>query len=142
MQVNELNFILHSEIFVHYNGWLRASHKILGCTPSYTSYEDSSGTLSFGSPLLSYVDVRLLSFLLPRLTSGEARELSPRLVRHDSLEPIQDGLWNIVFQGRLEHIPVDAPPWKNLEEEDPTAEENILAAEMVKKRSMTLDHWF
>lgn len=41
MQVKELNFILRSEIFVHYNKQLKASHKIQGCTPSYTSYEDS-----------------------------------------------------------------------------------------------------
>lgn len=73
MQVKELNVILRFEIFVYYDGRLRASHKILGYIPSYTSYEDSSDALSFGSPLLSYLDIRLPSFLPPGLTSGEAR---------------------------------------------------------------------
>lgn len=36
--VKELNFILHSNIFVHFNGQLKASHLILGCVPSYMSY--------------------------------------------------------------------------------------------------------
>ena len=95
---------------MHYDGQLRASHKILGYTPSYTSYEDSLGAFSFGSPLLSYLNIWLLGFQPPGLTSGEARELGPRLVRHDSLEPIQDGSGNIIFQGQLEHIAVDALP--------------------------------
>lgn len=38
VRVKELNFILHSNIFVHFNGQLKASHLILGCVPSYTSY--------------------------------------------------------------------------------------------------------
>ena len=100
------------------------------------------GALSFGSPLLSFLNIQLPGFLPPGLTSGEAKELGPRLVRHDSLEPIQDGLGNTVFQGRLEHIPMDAPPWENHEEEGLTTKENILAAEMVKKQLMTSEHWF
>ena len=31
------------------------------------------------------------------LTSGEAKHLGPQLVRHDSLEPIQDGSGDTVF---------------------------------------------
>lgn len=42
VHVNELNFILRSKIFVHYNNQLRASYLILGCIPSYTSHQDSS----------------------------------------------------------------------------------------------------
>lgn len=127
---------------MHYDRWLRASLQILGCTPFYTSYKYSSGDLLVGSPLLLYLDVRLLGFLPPGLTSGEARQIGPQLYRHDSFEPIQDGLGDIVFQGRLEHIPVEATPQENLEEEGLIAEENIPvhpdpAVEMVRKWSMT-----
>lgn len=86
--VKELNFILRFKIFMHYNEQLRASHLILGCMPSYTSYQDSSSTLTVGKPLLSYLDVWLLGFFPRGLTSGEAKQLGPRIVRHDSLEPI------------------------------------------------------
>lgn len=110
VQVKEFNFILLSKIFVHYDKQLRVSHQILGFIPSYTSYEDFLGTLSYNNSLLSYLYVRLPGFLPPRLTSGEATELGPRLVRHDSLEPIQDGSGDTVFQGQPEHIPVKAPP--------------------------------
>nr|POF26931.1 hypothetical protein CFP56_37703 [Quercus suber] len=84
VRMKELNFILRSKIFMHYDGQLRASHLIL--------------------------DVRLPGFLPKGLTSGETKHLGPRLVEHDSLEPIQDGLRDIIFQGHVEHIPVDAPP--------------------------------
>ena len=77
VRVQELNFVPRSEIFVHYNGQLRASHLILGCVPSYTSYQDLSSALTVGSPLLSYLDVHLPGFLLQGLTSGEERHLGP-----------------------------------------------------------------
>ena len=105
----ELNFILHLEIFVHYDGQLRASHLILGCVPSYTSYQDSSGTLTIGSPLLSYFDIQLLEFLLHRLTCDEVKHQGPRRVRQGSLEPVHNGSADIVFQGRVVHIPVETP---------------------------------
>ena len=73
----ELNFILHSEIFMHFNRLLRVSHMILGCVPSYTSYQDSSSALMVDNPLLSYLDIRLPRFLPPGLTSEEARHLGP-----------------------------------------------------------------
>ena len=38
MHVQDLNFLLRSKIFVHYDGQLRAPHLILGCTLVYTSY--------------------------------------------------------------------------------------------------------
>lgn len=69
----ELNFILGLEIFMHYDGQLKASHLILGCMPSYTNYQDSLGVLTVGGPLLSYLDVRLPGFLPHGLTSGKAR---------------------------------------------------------------------
>ena len=82
---------------MHYDSQLRASHLILGCVPSYTSYQNLSSALTVSSPLLSYLDVWLPGFLLRGLTLEEARHLGPQLVRHDSLEPIQDGLGDTVF---------------------------------------------
>ena len=73
IHVWDLNFVLCSKIFVHYDGQLRASYLILGCTPSYTSYQDPRQTLIVGSLLLSYLDVRLHGFLSRGLTLGEAR---------------------------------------------------------------------
>lgn len=110
VRVKELNFILHSEIFVQYDDQLQASYLILGCIPFYTSYQDSSQALIVSSPLLSYLDIRLPGFLPKGLTYGEARHLGPQLVKYDSLEPIQDGSGDSIFQGQLGHIPVEASP--------------------------------
>ena len=145
MCVEELNFILRSKIFVHYVGQLRASHLILGCVPYYTSYQNSSSALTVGSPLLLYLDVRLLGFLPKGLTFEEARHLGPQLVRHDSLEPIQDGSRDTVFQGRAEDIPMEAPILGDPNEEGSVTKETnpILpnsAERIVQKWSMALDH--
>ena len=77
--------------------------------PSYTNYQDSLGTLTIGSPLLSYFDVRLLKFLPHGLTSDEVRHQGPKRVRQGLLEPIRDGSANTVFQGPAVHIPVETP---------------------------------
>ena len=69
--------MLRSEIFVHYDSQLRASHLILECIPLYTSYQDLEQALTIGSPLLSYLDIRLHGFLLRGLTLSEARRLGP-----------------------------------------------------------------
>lgn len=105
----DLNFLLRSEIFVHYNGQLWASHLILECTLVYTSYQDPRQALIVGSPLLSYIDARHQGFLPPGLTVGEARDLNPRLVRVGSLLPVRDGLADPVFYGCTEHIPIEEP---------------------------------
>jgi len=82
-----------------------------------------------------------------RLTFREAKDLGLRLIRHDSLEPIQDGLRDTIFQGRAEHIPMEAPILGDLDEEGPVTEEtNPMFWDpeegMVKKGSMALDRWF
>ena len=64
--------------------------------------------MKVGNSLLSYLDVRLPGFLPKGLTSREATDLGPRLVRQDSLKPIQDSLGDTVFQNWVEHIPVEA----------------------------------
>ena len=107
---------------MHFDEQLRASHLILGCVPSYISYHDSSSALTVGSPLLSYLDVRLPRFLPRDLTSEEAKQLGSRIARHDSLETIQDSSRDRVFQGRQIHIPLDAPALEDPTEEDPACE--------------------
>lgn len=127
--VQDLNFILHLEIFVHYNGQLRVSHLILGCVPSYTNYQDSSGALTISSLLLSYLDVWLRRFWPNSLTNGEARHQGHQKVREGSLEP-HDGLADTVFHGRAEHILVEAPiTFEPIEE-------------MLQRCSMGLERWF
>ena len=109
IHVQNLNFVLKSTIFVHYNGHLWASHLILNCTPVYTSYKDPGQALTVDSPLLSYIDVRHRRFLPPRLTVGEAQDLNPQLIRVGSLLPVRDETTDIVFQRRVEHILVKQP---------------------------------
>ena len=87
----DLNFMLRSEIFVHYNGQLRTSHLILECIPSYTSYQDPGQALTVGSPLLSYLDIRLRGFLPRGLTLGKSRRLGPQQIRKGSLLLVRDG---------------------------------------------------
>ena len=123
------------EIFVHYDRQLRASHLILSCVPSYTSYQDSLGTLTVGSPLLSYLDVQLLGFLQHELTSGETRHQGSRRVRQGSREPIRDGSTDMIFHDRAVHIPVEASAIETLVPTNSTAR-------MVQQRTMALDYWF
>ena len=130
IHIRDLNFVLHLEIFVHYNGQLKASHLILGCIPSYTNYQDPGLALTVGSPLLSYIDIHLPGFLPRGLTVGETWERDPHLRREDSLSLIRDGSADTVFQGRAEHLPVE-----NLTTADP---DNI----MVEQRNMNDGRFF
>lgn len=101
--------MLRSEIFVHYDSQLRASHLILECIPLYTSYQDPGQALTVGNPLLSYLNVHLRGFLPRGLTLVEARRLNPRQIREGSLLLVRDGSTNRVFLGRAEHILVEEP---------------------------------
>nr|POF00389.1 hypothetical protein CFP56_75797 [Quercus suber] len=142
----DLNFVLCSEIFVHYDGQLRASHLILECIPSYTSYQDLGQALIVGSPLLSYLDVCLRCFLLRGLTLGEAQRLGPRQIREGSLLLVKDSSVDRVFHGRVEHILVEEPaaavfiPVANpiLVEE---TESDKSDTEMVVWKKMIADHY-
>ena len=88
---------------------MRAFHLIIGCVPSYTSYQDSSEALTVESPLLSYLNVWLLGFLPQGPTNGEARHQWPIIVRESSLELVWDSSGDTVFHSRAMHIPVEAP---------------------------------
>ena len=68
VHVQYLNFVLRSEIFVHWDGQLRASRLILGVDPVYSTWQPFSQALIVDSPLLSYIDVRHANFLPPNFT--------------------------------------------------------------------------
>ena len=90
VHVRDLNFILRSEIFVHWDGQLRASHLILGLEPVYFTWQAFEQALLVNNPLLSYIDVWHANFLPPRLTVDEARDLDPRYTCSNELAPIRD----------------------------------------------------
>ena len=77
MHVRDLNFVLRSEIFVHLDDQLQASHLILGVDPVYSTWQTFSQALLVDSPLLSYIDVQHANFRPPQLTIGEAHDLDP-----------------------------------------------------------------
>ena len=92
VHVRDLNFILRSKIFVHWDGQPRASHLILGVNPVYSSWQSFTQALLVDSPLLSYIDVWDSNFLPPKLTVGEARDLGWRYTCSDELAPLRDEL--------------------------------------------------
>ena len=90
VHVRDLNFILRFEIFIHWDGQLRASHLILGVEPVYSTWQPFRQALLVDSPLLSYIDIRHANFIPPRLTVGEAKELGKRYTCSDELAPLRD----------------------------------------------------
>ena len=90
VHAKDLNFVLRSEIYVHWDGQLRASHLILGVEPVYSTWQPFKQALIVDSPLLSYIDVRYVNFLPPKLTTGEAREFGRRFTCADELAPLRD----------------------------------------------------
>ena len=90
VHVKDLNFILRSEIFVHWDGELQASHLILGVEPVYSTWQPFRQALLVSNPLLSYIDVWHAKFLPLRLTIGEARDLGKRYTCSDELALLRD----------------------------------------------------
>ena len=88
VHVRDLNLILRSEIFEHWDGQLRASHLILGVEPVYSTWQPFRQALLVDSPLLSYIDVRHANFLPPTLTIGEAKDLGKHYTYSDELAPL------------------------------------------------------
>ena len=82
--------MLRSEIFMHWDGQLQASHLILGINPVYSTWQAFGQALLVDSPFLSYIDVRHANFLPPRLTVGDTRDLGPRYTCLNELAPIKD----------------------------------------------------
>ena len=75
---------------MHWDGQLRASHLILGVEPVYSTWQTFKQALLVDSPLLSYIDVRYMNLLPPKLTTGEAREFGRRYTCSDELAPLRD----------------------------------------------------
>ena len=107
VHIRDLNFVLRSEIFVHGDGLLRASHLILGVDPIYSTWQAFSQALLVDSPLLSYIDVWYANFLPPKLTIGEACDLGPRYICSDKLAPVRDESTELVSQNHQVHVPVE-----------------------------------
>ena len=161
VHVRDLNFILRSKIFVHWDGQLRVSHLILGVEPVYSTWQPFRQALLVDSPVLSYIDVWHANFLLPRLTIGEARDLSKRYTCSDELAPLQDKFVERASQRlqELAHkaihealVQEPAHPKDPVEAEAPTMEAeqfviNLPATgsfpreEMVTRKTMTIDHF-
>ena len=90
VHAKDLNFILRFEIYVHWDGQLRASHLILGIKPVYSTWQNFKQALLVDNPLLSYIDVRYANFLSPKLTTGEARDFGLRFTCSDELASLRD----------------------------------------------------
>ena len=118
VHVQDLNFILRSEIFIHWDGQLRVSHLILGLEPVYSTWQAFEQALLVNNPLLSYIDVRHANFLPPRLTVGEAHDLDPRYTCSNELAPIRDESVERVPCRRRElahqQVKQNNPPLQNL----------------------------
>ena len=50
VHAKDLNFILRSKIYVHWDGQLRASHLILGVEPVYSTWQNFKQALLIDSP--------------------------------------------------------------------------------------------
>ena len=137
VHVRDLNFVLRSEIFVHTDRQLRASHLILGCTPVYKTWQPFSQALSVDNPLLSYIDIQHANFLPPLLTTSEAQDLSPRYTTAEDLASIKDESAKRVSQALREqkHIPVKGNAGQAQAAKQEVAE-GEQEAEMVIKRKL------
>ena len=118
VHAKDLNFILRSEIYVHWDGQLRASHLILGVEPVYSTWQNFKQALLVDSPLLSYIDVRYANFLPPKLTTGEAREFGRRFTCLDELAPLRDESAERVSR-RLRELAHEAIQQENPVQEQP-----------------------
>ena len=116
IHVRDLNFILRSEIYVHWDGQFQASHLILGVEPVYSTWQNFKQALLVDSPLLSYIDVWYANFLPPKLTTGKAREFGRRFTCSDELAPLRDNSTERVSQ-RLRELAHEA-----IQQEDPIQE--------------------
>ena len=144
MHVRDLNFVLRSEIFVHLDGQLQASHLILGVDPVYSTWQTFSQALLVDSPLLSYIDVRHANFLPLQLTVGEACDLDPQYIASDKLAPMRNASTKLISQNCRVHVPVkpEAPaqvaePIK-VESVNSSGTKPNLSDEMVTRQTMTI----
>ena len=159
VHAKDLNFILRSEIYVHWDGQLRASHLILGVEPVYSTWQNFKQALLVNIPLLSYIDVRYANFLPPKLTTGEAREFGRCFTCSDELAPLRDEsaervsrcLREFAHEAIQQEGPVQEqqqPENPPVEPQQPVIEAAALLAEaiqpggrMVSRKVMTIDRF-
>ena len=166
VHVRDLNFVLRSEIFVHWEGQIRASHLILNVELVYSTWQPFKQALLVDSPLLSYIDVQHANFLSSRFTVGKAREMGRRYTCSDKLASLRDESVERVSRclQELAHAPVkeEAPiqeepaqPEEPAELEAPVQETEQLAVDitnhsdtksdrsgdMVTRKTMTMDRF-
>ena len=96
MNVQALNYLLRSEIFVHEDGQLRAAHLILGYEPLSRAFTDVGHSIRAGSPRLARIDVSKPGFLarrdLPPVVLPVLQNLQPT-----ALPPPQENLEAAAF---------------------------------------------
>ena len=102
--------MLRSEIFVHLDGQLRASHLILDVEPVYSTWQAFSQALLVDSPLLSYIDIWYANFLPLRFTVGEACDLGLWYTCSDELAPVRNESAKHVSRHRREQAHVLVQP--------------------------------
>ena len=121
VHTKDLNFTLRSEIYMHWDGQLRASHLILGIEPVYSTWQNFKQTLLVDNPLRSYIDVRYANFLPPTLTTGEARDIGRRFTCSDELALLRGDSAERVSR-RLRELAHEAIQQKGLVQEQPQPE--------------------
>ena len=146
--MRDFNFVLRSEIFVHTDGQLRASHLILNVNSVYSTWQSFSESLLVDNLLLSYIDVQHANFLSPSLTTRKALNLNPRYTTAEDLAPMRDESTECMSQSQKSHIPVEGPDASTQATEpgavDPThsLEATVdLGEEMVTRWALTVDRF-
>ena len=121
MHVRDLNFVLRSEIFVHTDEQLWASHLILGCNPVYTSWQPFSQVLLVDSPLLSYIDVATFNIYVVKPDNFDLRRI--HVAGLEGLDDVdrerinhvcfsEDGEW-LLFTANLGGVMAEPVAWPN-----------------------------
>ena len=82
--------MLRSEIFVHMDRQVQASHLILSVHLGYRTWQPFSQAISLDSSLLSYINIKHANFLLPSLTTDEGQDLGPRYITAEDLALVRD----------------------------------------------------
>ena len=84
-------------------------------------WQNFKQALLVDNPLLSYINVRYTNFLLPTLTTGEARDFGRRFTCSDELAPLRDEFAERVSR-RLRELAHEAVQQEGLVQEQPQPE--------------------
>ena len=114
----------------------------------YFTWQSFSQALLVDSSLFSYIDVRHAKFLPPSLTTGEARDLSPRYTIVEDLALVRDESTKRVSQSRKAHNLVEGPD-TSIQEAEPIAVKPVhsleveanLGEKMVTRHTLSIDRF-